>query len=135
MFGLDRNFSGDLLTYQAGHRWTWRQGRWMPWGQVLVGGKRITIDEELPAVKAALEAKNPGQPLGYETHTLYTVTHQANGFAASAGGGIDYGINRSLTLRVAGLELNHAWLPQADLARYPTNLKVSLGLVLRVGTW
>lgn len=135
MFGLDRNFSGDILAYQMGPRWTWRQGRWMPWGQVLVGGKRITIDEELPELKARVQAQNPGKVLGYETHTLYTRTAQANGFALSVGGGVDIGLNRATTLRLAGVEFNHAWLPEPGVASYPSSVKISLGILLRIGTW
>ncbi|WP_031500461.1 hypothetical protein [Bryobacter aggregatus] len=135
MIDLQTNFSGDIMTYMVGPRWTQRSGRWMPYAQVLVGGKRITIDEALPDKKAELELLYPGKPLGAEVHDLWTTTHQANGFAFSVGGGLDYGLTRAATLRLASLEYSHAWLPRPEIASYPDTFRISLGMTLRMGTW
>jgi hypothetical protein len=135
MLDQRQNLSGDIMMYMTGPRWTDREGRWMPFGQVLFGGKRITIDEVFPEKRAALEAANPGRPLGYEFHSQWTATNQANGFAVSIGGGLDYNLTRSATLRVASVEYSHAWLPQPEVASYPTSVRLAMGITIKVGNW
>lgn len=135
MIDQRQNLSGDIMTYMVGPRWTDRAGRWMPYAQILAGGKRVTIDEEFPDKKAALEAANPGKPLGYEFHPQWTKTNQANGFAISAGGGLDFGLTRSATWRVASIDYSHAWLPKPELASYPRSLRFSTGITIHVGSW
>ncbi len=130
-----QNFSGDILMYQAGLRLADRAGRWQPFVQFLAGGKRITLDEVFPEKKAALEAQFSPRRLGYEFHSQWTRVHQANGFALSLGGGLDLALTRSATWRVASVELSHAWMPQAEIASYPTSARFSMGLNIRFGNW
>lgn len=129
------NLSGDILTYMVGHRWTDRAGRWMPFAQILGGGKRVTIDEVDPVKRAQVEAENPGVKLGYEYHPQWTRTSQANGFALSVGGGLDYNLTRSATWRVASVEYSHAWLPKPQIASYPHSVRIAMGITLHVGNW
>ncbi len=135
MIDQRQNLSGDIMSYMTGPRWTDREGRWMPFIQVLAGGKRVTIDEVFPDKKAALEAANPGRPLGYEFHPQWTKVHQANGFALSVGGGLDLNLSRAATWRLASVEFSQAWLPQPELASYPTAVRIAMGISIKVGNW
>jgi hypothetical protein len=139
MFGFEgareRNFAGDILTYSVGGRHTWRNGRWMPYTQLLAGGKRITINEELTDIKAQWLAQNPGKKPGYELHRLWTRFNQANGFAVQAGVGLDLGLNEVATLQIGAIDYNYAWLPRTELAAYPNSLRFSMGFKLKIGTW
>lgn len=139
MFGFEgvreANFSGDILTYGVGRRRTWRNGRLMPYTQVLAGGKRITINEELVNLKAQWQAENPGKKPGYELHRLWTRFNQANGFALQAGVGLDVGLNDVATLKLLALDYNYAWLPRSEVAAYPNSFRVSMGFKLKMGNW
>lgn len=135
MIDQRENQSGDIMTYMTGPRWTDRSGRWMPFGQILFGGKRVTIDVVDPAKKAAIEAANPGRKLGYEFHDQWTKTNQANGFALSAGGGLDFALTRAATWRVASVDYSYAWLPKPELASYPSSVRIAMGLTLNIGNW
>jgi hypothetical protein len=107
----------------------------MPYAQMLVGGKRITIDEEIPARKAAWQAANPGKKPGYELHGLWTDTEQENGFAVYLGGGVDVGLNRYATLRLAGLDYSYAWMRRGMAASYPQSIRIQTGITIRMGNW
>jgi hypothetical protein len=139
MFGFSgskvANFSGDILTYSLGARHTWHSGRWMPYVQLLGGGKRITINEELVDLKAAWRAQNPGKIPGYELHSLWTKFNQANGFALQGGVGLEMGLTESATLQVFAVDYNYAWLPRSELAAYPNSLRLSTGIKIRMGSW
>jgi hypothetical protein len=135
MIDQRQNLSGDIMSYMVGPRWTDREGRWMPYVQILAGGKRVTIDEVFPEKKAELERQNPGKPLGYEFHPQWTKVNQANGFSVSVGGGVDYQISRAATWRLASVDLSYAWLPKPELASYPTTVRIAMGITLRVGNW
>ncbi len=142
MFGFqgsrEFNYSGDILTYGTGLRYNYRfasGSRLLPYAQVLVGGKRITIDEEIPALKQAWQDANRGRRPGYELHGLWTRTNQANGFAVQVGGGLDIGLTKYATLRLAGFDYNHAWLPRTELAAYPHTVRVQTGITIRMGNW
>jgi hypothetical protein len=135
MIDQKENLSGDILSYMIGQRWTDRNGRWMPFGQVLAGGRRVTIDEVSPEKKAAVEAANPGRKLGYEFHPLWTQTNQANGFAVSVGGGLDFGITRAATWRIASVDFNRSWLYKPELASYPNSIRFSTGITINIGNW
>jgi hypothetical protein len=139
MFGFEgireANFAGDVLTYGVGRRRTWRNGRLMPYAQLLAGGKRITINEELIDLKAQWQAQNPGKRPGYELHRRWTRFNQANGFALQAGAGLELGLNDVATLKLLGVDYNYAWLPRSEVAAYPNSFRVSMGFKLRMGNW
>lgn len=139
MFGFEGarevNFSGDILTYGVGRRRTWHNGRWRPYAQMLVGGKRITINEELQDRKAEWIAANPGRAPGYEHHQLWTRFNQANGFGLQAGTGVDYAVSDVFTVKLAAFDYNYAFLPSTEVAAYPHTLRVALGFKLNWGNW
>jgi hypothetical protein len=142
MFGFEGkrefNFSGDILTYGFGRRRTWRGlggGRWSPYAQFLIGGKRITINEEIVERRNAWQAANPGKKPGYEFHNLWTKFNQANGFGVQLGAGLEYNVSDVLALQLGAIDYNKAWMPAREIAAYPHSLRVSLGLKIRMGNW
>ncbi len=135
MLSQNQNFSGDILLYQAGFRFTDRAGRWQPFIQILAGGKRVTLDEVLPDKKAALEAQISPRPLGYEYHPQWTRVHQANGAALSLGCGLDLLLSRAVSWRIASVELSHTWLPRTGITAYRSGARVAMGLTMRFGNW
>lgn len=128
-------FSGDIITYMAGPRFTFPHGRWVPYVQVLGGGKRVTINEIDPVRRREYQAANPGRELGYEFHRFWTNFNQSNGLAISVGGGVDYRLSRFLNWRLVSLDVNYARMPQPDIARYPTSIRLTTSVTLRVGNW
>ena len=135
MIGLGTNLSGDSLTYMAGPRWTLgSRGPWSVHLQLLAGGNKLTEERMYPEKKKMLEAaaKTPDDLL---LHSEYTDSADSNGFAVSAGGGVDYRINRALGIRVADLSYRHSWAGPVFGREYSNGLKVTCGLVVRMGTW
>lgn len=135
LFTFDSDFSGDILTYRVGSRWTRRSGRWMPYGQILVGGKRATV-ENIPEdrreeVREIDRLPAHQRPPRWE----YVDRQQSNGFALSVGGGLDVGLTRAASLRLANFDYTHAWLGSTGIASYPHSVRWSTGLILRVGAW
>jgi hypothetical protein len=135
MLDQKENFSGDIITYMTGPRFTFPNGRWVPYLQLFGGGKRVTINEVAPERLAAFQAANPGRPVGYESHRLWTNFNQSNGAAISAGAGLDYRLSRFLNWRLFSVDVNHAWMPLPDVARYPTSIRFTAGVTLRTGNW
>ncbi len=135
LFTFAPDFSGDILIYRAGPRWTKRNGRWMPYGQVLLGGKRATIEnipedrrEEVRRIDQLPASQRPPR-------SQYVDRQQVNGIALSVGGGLDMGLTRAAFLRVANVDYTHAWVPSGTIASYPNSVRFSMGIVLRVGNW
>ena len=57
MVGLEKDLSGDSLTYAVGPRWLGRiRGGWTAQLQVLVGGNKVTEERMYPEMKKLLEA-------------------------------------------------------------------------------
>jgi len=137
LFTFERDFSGDILTYRVGSRWTKRRGRWMPYGQLMVGGKRATI-ENIPEDRREEVREIDKLPVHLRPPRWeYVDREQSNGFAVSIGGGLDVGLWRAASLRLANFDYTRAWLGESGkgIAHYPNSLRVSMGLILRVGSW
>jgi hypothetical protein len=128
-------FSGDILTYRVGSRWTKRGGRWIPYGQVLVGGKRATV-ERIPEDRREIVREFESLPSSERPpRSQFVDMQQANGFALSMGGGIDFGLSRAAMLRLVNFDYTRAWVPRDSFASYPNSIRFSMGIVLRVGNW
>jgi hypothetical protein len=126
--GLEPNLSGDSLTYAVGPRWTNRvRGPWVAHLQFLVGGTKITEERMYTDLKKQLDKDAP--------HAAYTDDTESNGLTVATGGGISFSLNRALTLRVADLSYRRAWTSPVWGRDYNNSLKLSSGLVLRMGTW
>jgi hypothetical protein len=135
MIGLEENFSGDSLTYMVGPRYRTRDfGRWSANLEFLIGGNKLTEEQMFPQIKAAVEAAQ-GPQLLPTAHSLYTEEAATNRVAVSSGGGVNYKLNGALMIRVAELSYQHFWTGSLNGRSYPSSVKVSSGLVLRIGTW
>ncbi|MCZ2154860.1 MAG: hypothetical protein LC114_13320, partial [Bryobacterales bacterium] len=106
-----------------------------PYGQVLIGGKRATVEtiSERPVASIREKATVTGTPR--PPRWEYIDRQQSNGFALSVGGGIDMPIKPALSVRLASFDYSHAWLPHTGRAYYPDSFQFSTGLALRFGTW
>jgi hypothetical protein len=136
MVGLERNLSGDSLTYAAGPRWTTRiHGPWTAQLQLLVGGNKVTEEKMFPELKEALEAAAARDNTTPPSHGDYTQETQSNGFAVSTGGGVSYQVNRAMTIKVADLSYRHSWNSALWGRDYANSVKFTTGFVLRMGTW
>lgn len=139
VINMPKNESGDSEMYSAGARWTPRASkRVSPYAQVLLGGRRITHEIDDPAKRQQLrDAWNDGNGTlpHYPKRSDWSAEHQANGFAMTMGGGLDFVINRALAWRIGNLEYAHTWLPDVDQIHASDGVRFTSGLTLRVGTW
>jgi hypothetical protein len=138
LLGLETNRSGDALLYQVGPRWTpATAGKWSPYAHVLIGGMKITHEQLFPEKKKLVEQSNPDidPRYSYLLHDQYTTSEEADGFAFSAGTGVDYRLNNALAIRVAGVEYSRTTIANLGGLSYGHGLQVSTGMVLRLGTW
>ena len=136
MTGLETNLSGDSLTYMVGPRWLARiRGPWSAHLQVLVGGNKLTEERMYPERKRLLEAAAVRDNKQPPVHADYTDQTESNGFAVASGGGVDYELNRALTIRVADFSYRHSWAAPLWGRDFSSSMKFTSGLVLRMGTW
>ena len=133
MVGPDKNLSGDSLNYMAGVRKSLIGTRWVAHVQFLAGGNKLTEERLYPDKKKAVEA-DP-ENLQPAAHMMYTDHAETNGFAISGGGGVSYKLNSALMLRVAELSCRHSWTNPMWGRDFRDSVKLSSGLVLRIGTW
>lgn len=136
---MPKNESGDSEMYSAGIRWTPRASqRISPYGQVLIGGRRITHEIDDPEKRRQLrDAWNDGSGTlsHYPMRSEWSTEHEANGFSIAMGGGVDFVVNRALAWRIGNLEYTHSWLPNVDQIRASEGVRFTSGLTLRIGTW
>jgi hypothetical protein len=135
MTGLEKNLTGDSLTYMAGPRWTpAASGRLIPYGQVLLGGNKLTQELMFPERKQSLEqlVKDASKEAD---HGQYTQQFELDGFAISAGAGMNLRLNRALAIRLIGLEYTHSWVKDLNGFATPNGIQVKTGVVLSMGTW
>ena len=97
--------------------------------QVLIGGNKLTLERMFPEKKKLLDRA------ALPAREIYTEQTAANGFAVSTGGGVQYKLNRALALRLAELSYRRSWIGPVWGRDYSTGLKLTSGLVLRMGTW
>jgi len=136
MLDPGRNLSGDGLTYLVGSRWTPApSGRWSPHLQFLFGGTKQTWERTVPELKAALEKAAVETKTATPQRPDYFIHEEASGLALAAGGGLDLRLNRAMALRVANLEYRRTWISDPDGRDYSGGLRMTTGLVLRMGTW
>jgi hypothetical protein len=136
LLGLEKNLSGNSLSYLAGARWTNRaSARWRPHAELLVGGNKVTQERINPQLKQDLEliAEQAGGPT--PPHSAYAQHWETNGFAIQAGSGVDVNLNSALSLRAVSFAYSHSWTNNLNGINYQTGVQVTSGLVLRMGTW
>lgn len=132
LLGLDSTLSGDLLTFAAGPRFSYRNSsRWTPWMNVLVGGEKLSEEWFSPELKAAVLAAHPdGSP--DDLHSKYTRDFSATGLKVSVGGGLDWSLNRVVAFRALGFEYSRVFMGNVNGIGYPESLQMTTGLVLRM---
>jgi hypothetical protein len=138
VINMPREQSGDSTLYQVGVRWTPRAARrFSPFLQMMAGGRRITHELDNDAKRDALlkEWDDGAGPIHYPKREDWSVEHQQNALALSAGGGVDIALGRAFAWRVGNLEYTHSWLSDVDQLHAANGLRVSSSLVLRIGTW
>lgn len=108
MLGLGRGYSGDSLSYMAGPQWTANpDGRFRTRMNFLIGGHKVT-EEDVTA---------------------------SNSFAMAMGIGMDLGLNRVVSLRLANLQYMHSRFGDPRLAEYRNGVRLSTGVVFQLGDW
>jgi hypothetical protein len=136
ILGLPALQSGDMLHYSIGPRWNSRPTRALnPHAQFLIGGMKISRDLIDIERKQLLEeiSKQNGQPMPRADKFVdFDAEHR---FSISAGAGVDYTLSRAFALRLVSFEYRRAWLPPVGGADYSRGMRLSSGLVLRMGTW
>ncbi len=136
MDALERNLTGDSLTYMVGPRWTpTLSGRLVPYFQILAGGNKITEELMFPQEEATLVALAKSTGSTPPEHSQYTQQFEHNGFAVAVGTGLDFHFNRALGFRLIGLEYvrsSTGGLPGFESAN---GFQVKAGMVLRMGNW
>ena len=128
--------SGDSLTFTAGPQWiVHTAGRWSPHAHFRIGGQKITEEKINPMKrKQVLSGLTPNaDPDSY--HRLFTQHWETTGLSISAGAGMDIAINRALAVRVANLEYLRSWVGNVNGNNFDRGLRLTTGLVLRLGNW
>jgi hypothetical protein len=134
--GLEKNLSGDSLSYMAGPRWTQpTSGRLVPFGQMLFGGNKVTQELMLPAEKTRLQQIASNSGAAPPDHDQYTRSFEANGPAMAAGIGLDYRFNRALAFRILDLAYTHSWMRELNGFGAPNGFQLKMGLALHMGNW
>jgi hypothetical protein len=135
---MPKNQSGDSLMYQVGARWTPRATRRVsPFLQMMTGGRRVTHEIDDPAKRDELlkEWNNGAGPIHYPKRADWSVEHQQNGLAVSAGGGLDISLGRAFAWRVGNVQYTRSWLGDVDQIHAENGLRVTSSLVLKIGSW
>ena len=137
MLGFGSDWSGDVLTYMVGPRWTPQtSGKWIPHAQALIGGTKVTQGYQNPTLKAEVADWHPVNDEGRTAkHAYYSTDWDKSAFAMQAGAGVDYKFNNALALRLANLEYAHSWVGDINGMNYHNAVQISGGLVLQMGTW
>jgi hypothetical protein len=136
MNALQKNLTGDSLTYMAGPRWTPPvSGHLIPYFQVLAGGNKLTQELLFPQREASLESLAKSTGSAPPDHSLYTQQFEHDGFAMAMGSGLDLRFNRALGFRLIGLEYMRSWTDGLPGFASPSGFQIKTGVVLRMGTW
>ncbi len=136
MTGLEKNLSGDSLSYMAGPRWTPPvTGQLVPYFQFLLGGNKLTQELMFPQQESYLTelAKISGSDL--PEHSQYTKEFEHDGFAMAAGMGLDFNFNRALAFRLLGVDYTRSWANDLNGFAAPRGFQFKTGLVLHMGNW
>jgi len=136
MVGLEKDLSGDSLTYSVGPRWVGRiRGGWTAQWQLLAGGHKVTEERMFPELKRLLSANAIRANSPPPVHADYTEETESHGFALATGGGVSYRVNNAISIKVADVSYRHSWTNALWGRDYSNSLKFTSGFVLSMGTW
>jgi len=134
--GLPNNFSGDILSYLIGPRWVPQaSGRWSPYAQVLIGGRKVTQEQIFPDKQRALTLIAEKKDLPPPNHEDYTRESESSGLSVAAGAGLDLKLNDAVAVRLAKLDYAHSWVSNFGTVNYANDVNFTTGIVIRLGTW
>lgn len=135
--GLGPNRSGDTLNYLFGPRWSARPGgRVNPYAHLLVGGLKVTHEKVDPVLRDELtRTARQEKRNAYDDHARYAQRWSAHGLSMAAGTGMDVRLNPVVAFRLANLEYRRSWLPPLNGRSYNQGVSLTMGVVLRTGTW
>ena len=133
------NQSGDSLFYGAGLRWTPRASRRLsPYAEFLVGGRKVTYEEDNNALRTELLAEwnnGNGTLKHYPRRGDWSSEWADNGVSIAAGGGFDVVVSRPFTWRLINLQYTHTWIGDVDIMHTQKGIRLTTEAVLRIGTW
>lgn len=136
MTGLQKNLSGDALSYMAGPRWTPPvTGQLVPYFQILFGGNKLTQELVSPQQEAYLTGLAQISGSDPPDHSQYTKEFEHDGFAFAAGMGLDFNFNRALAFRLLAVDYTRSWANDLNGFASPQGFQFKTGLVLHMGTW
>jgi len=126
--------SGDALIFAAGPRIAFRNAsHWTPWFNVLIGGEKLTQESISQKLKDQTLASAPPNADIDKLRFNYARDYSATGLRLSIGGGVDYALNSTVAFRMAGLEYSHRWAGALTDVSYPDSLRLTMGMMLRLG--
>jgi hypothetical protein len=131
--GMTEPWSGDVMNFAAGPRWTPRaSGKLSPFVQVLTGGTLVTQQMKLPGFHD--DTGLVGREY-FDYINAHLVELQDVSFAVRAKSGLDLRINPAFAVRLASLEYSHSWVSSVGGRSYGNGVSLTTGVVLRTGTW
>ncbi|HEX8818084.1 MAG TPA: hypothetical protein VF753_21525 [Terriglobales bacterium] len=133
------NQSGDSLYYGGGFRWTPQASHHIsPYLQVMFGGRKVTREvDDLALRKKLFKEWNDGDGTlpHYPKRSDWSVEYATNGPELGFGGGLDVILARAFAWRVLDLQYSHSWMGDVGPVQPQNAVRVSMGAVLRIGTW
>lgn len=130
------NWSGDSLTFTTGPEWIRHsESRWTPHTHLRFGGQKITLLHTDPQKRSFIENSLPPNTKLNQYYTLYTQTYESTAMSLSVGAGVDYRLHPGFALRLVNLDYVHSWLSPVVGRDFNGGLRLTSGVVLRIGTW
>jgi hypothetical protein len=133
---LPKNWSGDSLTFSMGPQWIRHStSRWTPYLNFRVGGQKIYQEHSNPVLKQQILSTLPPTKAASTVYWEYTTRYETTGPSLSIGGGIDLRLNSAVAVHLGSIDYVHSWVNKLNGTDLTSSIRVSTGLVLRVGTW
>ncbi len=135
------NQSADMLFYGGGVRWTPLAAHHVsPYMQVMFGGRKVTHEtDDLVLREQLLDewADGSGTLPHYPKRSDWSVEVANNGPSLGVGTGFDLVLTRAFAWRMVNVEYSHTWIGNLNqnMIQPQDTLRITMGAVLRVGTW
>jgi hypothetical protein len=133
---LPKNWSGDSLTFSMGPQWIRHStSRWTPYLNFRVGGQKVYQEHSDPVLKQQILSALPPTKAASTVYWEYTTRYETTGPSLSIGGGLDLRLNSAVAVHLGSVDYVRSWLNKLNGTDLTHAIRVSTGLVLRVGTW
>lgn len=130
------NWSGDSLTFTTGPEWIRHsESRWTPHSHFRFGGQKVTLLHSDPQKRSEIENSLPPDTKLNQYYTQFTQTYESTAVSLSVGAGVDYRLHPGFALRVVNLDYVHSWLSPVVGRDFNGGVRLTGGVVLRLGTW